>query len=210
MTVSSAILVPELQHWFYDFVVNSAVNKYSIPMPVDIPLLQLEPKNRGSFIEMLFNNNYSYSYYQYLYKPNASWGCIPQVALNRLQIYPGAGKYMKLDPTDGTNTFCLKQHDLTMLNVLLAYRQDATSVTIIDTTANVLNFVDSTAKILTVNYDYLNTNLSKLIYLYLDLKIRSNIDKYNNTTLVCDTVLEACYEAYVLDEYFKFISARGT
>jgi hypothetical protein len=208
MIVASAILVPELQHFFREFVIGSAVNKYKIPAPVDIPLLQLEPKNRGSFVELLFNDDYTYNYYRYLYKPNPSWGCIPQVALNRLQIYPGAGKYMKLDATDGTNTFCLKQHDLTMLNALLTYRQDSTAVTIVDAT-NVLTF-DSSTNILTVDYNFLNTNLSKLIYLFLDLKIRNNIDKYNNVTLVCDTVLEACYEAYVLDQYFKFVSARGT
>ena len=208
MTVVSATLVPELQHWFREFVVGSAVNKYRIPLPVDIPLLYLEPKNRGSFVEMLFNDDYPYTTYQYLYKPNPSWGCIPISALDRLKLYPAAARYLKLDPVDGTNTFILQQHDFESLNALLQYRQDATSVTIVDATG-VVSF-DSTTNIFTVDYNFLNTNLSKLIYLYLDLKIRDNIDKYNNTDLICVTVLEACYEAYVLDQYFKFVSARGT
>ena len=208
MTVSNATLVPELQHWFYEFVVGSTVNKYKIPIPVDISETYLISNNRASFVELLFNDSYSYDSYQWLYKPNASWGCIPIHVLNRLQIYPGVGKYMKLDPVDGTNTFAIQQHDFTMLNALLAYRQDASSVVIIDSTADILLF--DTTNTLTVNYNYLNTNLSKLIYLYLALKINSNIDTYNNTNIIAETVLETCYEAYVLDQYYKFVSSRGT
>ena len=208
MTVSSATLVPELQHWFYEFVTGSTVNKYKIPIPVDIAESYLVSNNRASFVELLFNDSYSYTTYQYLYKPNASWSCIPIHVLNRLQIYPGVGKYLKLDATDGTNTFALTQENFTMLNALLQYRQDSTSVTIVDSTTGALSF-DSTSNILTVDYSGLSTNLSKLIFLYLDLKINNRITNYNNTTLISSTVLETCYEAYVLENYFNFVSARG-
>jgi hypothetical protein len=206
--------VPELAHWFYTFVVNSAVNAYEIPAPVDIPEVY-QPQN--SFIELLFNENYEGTSYEYRYIPNPSWGCVPIIAVDRLNIYPGAGQYMKLNE-EGQNVFNLQDDDFTMLNALLQYRQDATSVTIIDTTSDttaaiVASFAfDTTANIyiLRVDYNSLRTNLSKLIYLYLDLKIRSNTSRYNNTNLICQTLLEGCYEALVLDEMFKFISARGT
>jgi hypothetical protein len=233
MTVCNATLVPELQHWFYEFVVNSTVNKYKIPIPVDIAESYLVSNNRASFIEMMFNDNYSYDHYYYLYKANPSWSCIPIHVLNRLQIYPGVGKYMKLDPdavepipidttgivivdstscvaTDG-NIFNLQQNEKSMLNALLSYRQDATSVTLIDTTsvpaqAAVFNPI---TKILEVDYRLLPSCLCRLIYLYLDLKIHGHIDKYNNTDIVAQTMLTTCYEAYVLENYFNFVSARG-
>ncbi len=206
MVLASAVLVPELQHYFYEFVVSSAVNKFRVPAPVDIDTVYIPQR---SFIELLFNENYSYNSYEYRYTENDSWGTIPTIALNRISLYPGAGKYMELD-ADGANSFLLQQHDFEMLDALLEYRQDSTAVTIIDST-NVVSF-DSTSMVLTVDYDYLNTNLSKLIFLYLDLKIRGNISRYNNSTLIAadDELLETCYETLVLDEFFKLISSRGT
>lgn len=207
MTVASAKLVPELTHWFYLHVVSSAVNKNQIPIPVDIASTY-QPQN--SFIELLFNESYSGATYEYRYIENPSWGCVPIMAVNRLSIYPGA-KYMKLDAS-GTNFFNLQSDDFTLLNTLLQYRQDATSVLIIDSTGSPTFSFDSTANIyiLRANYSSLSTALSKLIYLYLDLKIRNNTSRYDNTNLIGTTLLECCYEAYVMDEFFKVVSARGT
>ncbi|MGD2072861.1 MAG: hypothetical protein PVG65_05175, partial [Candidatus Thorarchaeota archaeon] len=133
---------------------------------------------------------------------------IPTVVFNRINLYPGAGKYLELD-SNGDNVFLLKDHDFEMLDALLGYRQDSTSVTIIDSTG-VVSY-DATSMILIVDYDYLSTPLSKLIYLYLDLKIRENVDKYNNNSVISNgSLLETCYETLVIDEFFKFISSRGT
>lgn len=206
MPLASAVLVPELQHYFYEFVVSSAVNKYRVPAPVDIATVYMPQR---SFIELLFNENYSYDSYEYRYTEADSLLTIPTVALNRISLYPGAGKYLELDAA-GSNSFSLQQHDFEMLNALLGYRQDSTGVTIVDATSIVS--YDSTSMVLTADYDYLNTNLSKLIYLYLDLKIRENTSRYDNSTLIADSseLLETCYETLVLDEFFKFISSRGT
>ncbi len=208
MTVASANLVPELQHNFYTFVVESAINKYQVPFPVDIPELY-QPQN--SFIELLFNKNYTGITYEYRYVENSGWGTVPVVAVDRLNLYPGSGKYMELDAS-GDNFFTLKSDDFTMLDSLLRYRIDSTSLTMVDTTGSTALTFDSTSNtyILQANYNSLSTPLSKLIYLYLDLKLRGNTDKYNNTTLVCVTLLEACYEALVMDEYFKTVTGRGT
>lgn len=207
--ITSAKLVPELQHWFYTFSVSSSVNQYQIPAPVDIDEFYL-PQN--SFIELLFNENYNKATYEYRYVENPSWGCVPAMVVERLGIYPGAGRYMKLSP-DGTNFFHLQAHDFLFLDVLLQYRQDSTSVNIIDSTAGVVSFsFDSTTNlhILTVDYTAIASRLAKLIFLYLDLKVRGRVGNYNDTDLICQTLLEGCYEALVLDEIFKFVSSRGT
>jgi hypothetical protein len=127
-------------------------------------------------------------------------------------IYGAAAVYYVLDSA-GDNVFNLQQHDFILLDTLLAYRQDSTGVTIIDSTA--LTVFDSTAGVLTVYYDGLSTPLSKLIYLYLKLKIYGDISRYNNLTVLSrdDTnpsyiVLENMYELFLIDEYFKTVSNR--
>ncbi len=63
--LTSYTLVPELQHWYFEFLVEkSIVAKDRIPPPTDIGELYM-PDN--SFIEMLFNNNYCSDTYEYRY-----------------------------------------------------------------------------------------------------------------------------------------------
>lgn len=200
---ASTILVPELQHWFNLFVVGSEINKNFVPFPVDVPELYL---TRNSFISLLFNDSYSESTYEYRYKQETNKLCWPRVVLTRIQVYPSSSKYLIVDRT-GDNVFNLKQDDFTLLDALLAYRLDSTSVTIVDTTG--VAYFDSTADILYARYDSLSTKLSKLIYLYLDLKIYSNFQNYNNLFLLSTgTLLDSCYEAYVIDAYFEFMTKR--
>jgi hypothetical protein len=208
--VISPKVVPELQHWFYDFVINSVVTKYVVPAPVDIDT-QWMPQR--SFIELLFNEQYPYNSYEYRYKQNTNNSGWPSCVRTRIMIYGAAADYLVLDPT-GDNVFLLQQDDFTMLDALLAYRQDSTGVTMIDTTAGVTVF-DSTSGVLTVYYDGLSTPLSKLIYLYLKLMIYSDISRYNNLTVISRTdtnptyiVLENMYELFLIDKYFTAVSNR--
>jgi len=208
-TVASADLVPELQHWFYLFVVNSVVNKFEVPAPVDVDDIWMPNK---SFIEMLFNENYSDSEYFYLYEDQESQGSWPTTVRVRLNIYPGAGTYYELSETagEGNNIFMLQDADLTLLDALLAYRTDGTAVTIADIDSTAALMFNSTSLILYANFNSLPTELSKLIYLYLDLKLRSRYDNYNNlNTVSTSEPLETMYELLLIDEYFQFMSARN-
>lgn len=205
--VISARVVPELQHWFYEFTINSSVNKYGVPTPVDISTTWLPKK---SFIEMLFNESYPYNSYEYRYSStSSSW---PSTVRTRIMIYGASAVYYALD-SGGDNVFSLQQDDFTLLNALLSYRQDSTAVTIIDSTSTTI--FDSTSGVLTVNYTNLATPLSKLICLYLKLKIYGDITGYNNRSIISrdDTnpshiVLENMFELFLLDEYFKTVSNR--
>jgi hypothetical protein len=205
MTLASTTLVPELQTWFYNFVINSEINKYEVPAPVPIDSIFL-PQN--SFIEMLFNENYSGTTYKYLYKEESRLQCWPTLTRQRLMIYPRSAKYLTLSDT-GQNVFDLQADDLTLLNTLLSYRQDSTGVVIVDSTATY--FVDSTSvSTLYATYSNLKTELSKLIYLYLDLKINNNYANYDNLTPVSTTgLLETLYELVLIDEFFKFMTAQN-
>jgi hypothetical protein len=204
--VVSAKVVPELQHWFYGFVIQSTVNKYVVPAPVNIDAHWMSV---GSFIEMLFNEDYAPTFYEYRYKggtSNAGW---PEVVRTRAMIYGAAADYLQLDPT-GDNVFLLQQDDFTLLDALLAYRQDSTGVTIIDTTAVTVVVFDSTSGTLVVNYSTLSTDLSKLIYLYLKLKIYGDYSQYDNLTVISgeNLVLNNMFELVLIDEYFNTVSNR--
>lgn len=202
-TLSSATLVPELQHYFYLFVVGSKVNKWRVPSPVDIDELFLGP---NSFIEMLLNNTYSKNSYEYRYANETSILCWPPNVRRRIQVYAGSSKYLRLDPT-GDNVFNLQQDDFTLLDALLGYRTDGTAVTIVDTAGTAV--YDSTSMILYARYDNLSTELSKMIFLYLDLELNGNFQNYDNLNLVSTGgVLQSCYEHYLIDQYFCFMTER--
>ena len=207
--LTSYSLIPELQHWFHNFVINSEVNKDLVPPPVDIAATFM-PEN--SFIEMLFNDHYNKTSYDYRYTTETNMGCIPRSVIARLQIYPGSWQYLTLDPT-GDNIFNLQADDFALLDALLAFRNgatDSTSLILIDSTA--VSFVsDATAGIYILygSYTSLSTELSKLIYLYLRLETLGDFSLYNNESLVSTgNLIESCYEAYLIDKYFAFMSAR--
>ncbi len=201
--LASTTLVPELQHYFYEFVVGSEINKSRVPSPVDIEELLL---GTSSFIEMLFNSSYSNTSYEYLYKENTNVLSWPANVRTRIQVYSGSAKYLQLD-SEGTNVFDLQQDDLTLLDALLGYRTDGTAVTIVDSTATAV--YDSTSMILYASFNNLTTEFSKLIYLFLDLKLYGNFQNYNNLILISTGgVLESCYEAFLIDQYFRFMTAR--
>lgn len=204
----STNLVQELQHWFSRAVLFRDLNKDKIPYPVDIPVVYLKPK---SFIELLFNESYPYTEYEYFFQDIVSKSSWLSLVRDRITIYPSSKVYEVCDSTAAFNLFQLKPNDLTLLNALLAYRIDSTSVTMIDSTSVIL--IDSTAGItLYASLDALDTSLSKLIYVYLKLKIEDDTSNYDSTNLFSQPyeVLESCYEAFVIEQFFDFVAARGT
>jgi len=221
--LTSYTVVPELQHWYYGFLVDrSIVGKDRIPPPTNIPELYM---STNSYIEMLFNNNFCEDSYEYRYTQETNSFCIPRVVFDRMQIYPGSSQYVNLDP-NGVNLFSLQPDDFTLLDALLEYRRltcdttadlvcgvdatDAFSLQVIDST-NVSFVCDTTANIciLQASLGSLSTNLSQLIYLYLDLKVNGNYDKYNNVELISNCQLvESCYESFLIDQYYKCMSSK--
>jgi hypothetical protein len=205
MTLASTALVAEFQNYFYNFVINSIINRYEIPAPVPVDEMFL---TGGTVVELLCNENFPYDSYTYLYKNEDRRQCWPTITRQRLMIYPSSKYY--IPDNSGDNIFDLKTQDFTLLDTLLQYRHDSTSLTIVDSTSISL-VTDSTANtaILYANFESLNTPLSKLIYLYLDLKIYNNYENYDNLTLITTgTLLETCFELKLIDEYFAFMTNR--
>lgn len=215
MTVANTQLIPEFQYYFNQFVKTSIVNKYQIPLPVEVDESFIP---EGTVVELLCNENYSHEDYTYWYKNEDRSQCWPTLTRQRLMIYPGP-QYMvpaNEDDEGAVNLFNLQKDDLMMLDALLAYRHDSTSVvivdatTVIDATADVV-VTDATTGITYVyaTLDSLNTPLSKEIYLYLQFKIYQNYELYNTDTIISDcSLLATCFELKLIDDYFQFMTDR--
>jgi hypothetical protein len=200
MALDSKILVPELQYYFNKFVRNSLLNKSEIPSPVSLPDSYFT-ENR-SFIRLLFDNDWPkvYTYYRYLYKENTVRSSWPSEIQTRILLYPATAKYYTMDDSTSSciiNVFSLDStsdiSDITLLDRLLKYRTS-------DSTSNIV--------ITDIDYNSLTTSLSKLIYLFLDLKLNQNVTLYDNGSLLSSplSILESCYEVYLIENMFIYIS----
>jgi hypothetical protein len=199
MILSSTILVAELQYYSELFLKSLTLNKNNLKIPASFSSIYTTPT---SFIQLLFDENWPtlYTSYKYLYTMVTSKSSWPQVFRDRTLIYPESAQYYILSPDDQTsstniNIFNLRSDDFLLLDKLLEYRLDSTSVVLTD--------IDSTA---------LTTNLSIMIYKYLDLKLNDRYQSYNNTTLISDSTrpLEVLYEAYLVENFFIFMTSKGT
>ena len=188
----SKILVPELQYYFYNFVVNSKLNKNQTLFPSKINDKYF---NSGSFIQLLFDDNWpkKLSQYNYFFK-KISRSSYPQIILDKLSLYSQKSKYYICDSSSNADMdlFNLKNDDHKLLKLLLKYR------------------CDSTCDISVISFSSLSTNLSKLIYLFLDLNLNDNFSYYDNENIFSVTILEMMYESYIQEKIFKFIYDRGT
>jgi len=221
MYPSSTIVVPEFNHYFSKFLLGAKLNKAKYPSSVifDNPVMV---DNKQSFVRMLFDEGWpkEQKSYRYLYREETSLGCWPQVIIDRAMIYPTSAKYYVCDD-DSTavcnlNAFNLIDDDLTVLDALLMNRtSDSTALILTDSTAIIHPILidatssDSTAQLI-VNFNKL-TNLSKLVYIYLEFSIYQRYDYFNNETLISDPTkpLESCYEAFVMEKIFRYVADRG-
>jgi len=208
MVLANSQLIPEVQYYLNHFVKTSVVNRYEIPMPVEVAQQFIAT---GTVVELLFSDTFSYDTYTYLYGSESRLYCWPALTMQRLKVYPGS-QYMV--PTTaangGTNIFNLQSDDFSMLDALMAYRHDSTGIIIYDSTAtNVIT--DSTTDITYVyaNLNSLTTPLSKEIYLYLQFKINENYMLYNIDNKISDgTLLATCFELKLIDEFFQYMESR--
>lgn len=189
-------VVPDLLYYIEDFIVDSIVNKDKIPFPSSISSTYL--LDNKSFIRLLFDESWliSLTSYRYLFRLETDTTSIPETILRRMMIYPSSSAYYVCD-SDSTsvcniNVFNLQEDDLYMLDRLLQYRIDSTSVTLVD-----------------IIYDNLSTTLSKLIYIYLNFKINNDYTLFDNTTVISSSteILENFYESFIIDKMFIYFSS---
>jgi hypothetical protein len=220
----SKILIPEIQYWANDLIVNMELNREKMPIPVNISSLYLNTK---SFIRLLFDDDYDETSYKYKYLVSDN---MPNIARTRIKIFQDGRYYEISDSSEASNIFLLTSDELLILNRLLEYRLNPTTTTLTGITFDSIAYtnptIDGTAFI---NYDTIDNDDSKLytvdgtstilydlIYLYLDLKINDNTTSYNNMALLTldhigatpKETIECLFESYLIEQMFRTISER--
>ena len=200
MSCGRTKVVPDLLYYTYQYVVTSIANKYKIPFSSPLDVVYLGQNN--SFIRLLFDESWpsTLTSYQFLYTQVTDLLSVPDIIRRRMCIDIEKYAYYSTSVcgTGGNeNIFDLQSEDLNMLDLLLQYRLDSTSVTSI--------------MIKAIDYGSLLTNLSKLIYHYLNFKINGDYTLFDNSTPISDSdsVLENFYESYIVDIIFISISSFG-
>ncbi len=191
-------VVPELLYYTNQYIMNSTANKYKIPFPPTFNSSNLGENK--SFIRLLFDESWppTLTSYRYLYRYESCMNSAPSEIQSRLRLYPEHSELYVCD-SDSTavcflNIFNLQDDDLMMLDKLLQYRIDSTSVNIVS-----------------IDYNNLSTTLSKLIYVYLAFKILHDYSYFDTSDPISeeDLILENFYESYLTDIIFMYISNLG-
>lgn len=160
--------------------------------------------DRTNFIEVLFceaitdstaAEPYEYSSFRYKFRIIDDPYLFDSFTRRRSRVYNSTTRYYKCDNDENSviNIFRLKSDDLLLIRKLLEYKQTGST------------------DISGIVFNNLTTNLSKLIYLYLDLKINNDYSLYDNNILISDatSILENAFEAYLIQEMFRQISGVG-
>lgn len=199
MIPTNSKIVPDLLFYANKYVMESVANKYKIPFPPTFDISYLA-SNR-SFIRLLFDEAWpvTYTSYRYLFRLETCMNDAASTIKSRMMLYPELSGFYICD-SDSTavcflNIFNLQDDDTMMLDKLLQYRLDATSVNIIS-----------------INYNSLSTVLSKLIYIYLNFKINRDYSLFDTDQPLSNSsmILENFYESYLVDLIFSYISSLGT
>ena len=198
MPVFNTIVIPDLEYYFGMFVKSTTLNKEEIPFSVQLKREDLYQDK--SFIRLLFDDNWptdeSHTTYFICYHERACPENWPQIVIDRAKVYaPSAQYYVACDCTASfaINIFGLENDDILMLDQLLLFR------------------LNPCAYGLGIPYSSLTTNLSKLIWNYLNLKVNQDYASYDDTTPIADpsSTIENMYEAYVTENVFSFVQGKN-
>ena len=181
---------PELESEFNNYWLNKGiimVEQLKVPAIISHATFL----NLDTVFGLLFNDEYLYTSYKYLFRH------VDNVSLEKPvkeRIYcTGAivDTYVSDDGT-GQNILDLTTEDLQMLDCLLYYRMG--------------NVPDLTP----FDFDSLST-LSKLIYIYLQIKVNSDFTFINSSNTISNmtNVLENFYEIYVVNETYSILKTWG-
>lgn len=191
----------QLLYAFSEFLERELLKIYQLDRVDGIDSSEID---RTCFTEVLFceaitdstsSSPYQYTSFRYKFRTlddKYSWD---SAIRRRSRVYNSTTRYYKCDRNDNSviNIFHLKSDDLLLIRKILEYKQTGTT------------------DISGIVFNNLTTNLSKLIYLYLDLKLNNNYSLYNNNVLISDatSILECMFEYYLIQEMFRQVSGTG-
>ena len=198
--------VLELQKVIRDTVFDNVFNDDGVEIPVDVT----NDLNRKSFLFLFVDAPFESDTYEYLFTKTPS---VP-VDIQRRFFVKENNLYVSLSSST-TNLFGLEQEDLQWLDILHKYRNGPSSLTLVNssdaTSTSVVTLVDGSTTV-TSNVNVINTVLSKLIFMYLDLKINNSYSDYISlgSSLVSDpnNILSILLEIQLVKLIFEKVSGN--
>lgn len=179
----SYIYFPELDYHFRHYWENSGEITTN---HINLAEIEIYNPKVANIFQLLFDNNYNLTYYNHLFSL-ISYSSLPKPLYERLNyIRPNVSIYESRE--SGINALNLTDMDILMLDLLLLYRNgDEMSLEYIE-------YID------------LDTNLSCLIYAYLEVMLDYNFQHINNEEIKSgNNNLETLFEIYVINECHKVI-----
>lgn len=185
----SYIVIPEIEYHFGNFLKGRNITNEFILTPV-IP--KSTEVYSGSVIELMFNSTFDSTSYSHMCREISVFLDWPRTLQQRALVHSQATCFV-FDDAGTFNFLNLENDDFMLINILLAYRTSGTGT------------------IGWINYDNLSTNLSKMLYIYLDLVLNNNTSRFNNITLMSDSssLLETMFEIYLCDKIFEYIETQS-
>jgi len=220
-------LVPELSYYVKNITTSTTINQQltKIPVPLDSSTWQCEP----SILTLLFSYTFNDpDYYIYYKKVNLS-AVEDKNVTQRVVIYAGYLNSYACDTTSVVDTSSEIFIDSTtgvstqIIPDVIAFTDpvhpgifnygDATSYNIFSITVGEKQMLDllldfkagRPVDISNISYNMLASSLSKLIYIYLDLELNNNYERYNTDTPIntANRLLAWAYEKWFLDHYYR-------
>lgn len=192
--------IPELNSWLNTRAFESPIGASSYDFPTEINKDKWTTKE--SVINLLFDPCFDSTTYVTTFKEIDFLKLDDRVLQNRLSIHrqtlhiyvPELSQYesMYLQSGSGENILEFTTEELDMLDRLFQYRTTGTA--------------DLTGIIIQPEHEsILDSELSKLIFLYLNLKLNSDFSQYDfsNEIANSDRLIELMFEKFVLDSYFR-------
>ena len=111
-----------------------------------------------------------------------------------MMVNPITARYYLSDSSGDINLYGIQADDLTLFDKLLDYR------------------LNGTTSLSGIDYESLSTNLSKMVYIYLEFKLNNDYSRYTHDSLLSaqKDLLECCFEVYLIENIFKYVSEQGT
>lgn len=193
------INIPELNYWANQILLESTITDVFFKLPP--ALSKLKWKSTNSILSLLFDQFFSADEYIIHFRQINFNSFDDSVLTSRISLYYSitntyivdtdiySSKFKKELSTE--NVFNIDSEEENLLDKLFKFKTDSTSA----------------VNISAITYGNLNSNLSKLIYIYLNYELNNDFSLYDTESTPFTTsdsnILHILYEKWLIDFFYK-------
>jgi len=179
------IFIPELNYHLYENIYGGTLNKKHFKVPIKT---NSSWSVTNSVFNLLFNETFSAPNYSYKFSELNFTELDDMDLKRRLSLHiVNLEIYVISDSTEATNVFMFDDEELELLDRLYDFR------------------LNDVVHIESITYEELESNFSKLLYIYLSYMNDGDFSLYNTNELICNNsrFIEIVFEKYLIDKMFS-------